>query len=228
MICIRKGALGFISNGKERIILPGAALLLRRGSAFKLYTNRDKGYSGIHYSSYAEQETAFRGEATACLKTSAAVETMIALLEQEASTPQRGTKEILVHIGRSLALILARNSGKDKIAGNNTEDYARYWAIRTHEAIDANLCTNRGVAEIMEAIPLSYRQLARHFMHIYGYSPKQYQIEAKIREAKRLLLQTGFSITDIAYELGYPTTQHFSTQFAALAKQSPSEYRKRY
>jgi AraC family transcriptional regulator len=62
-------------------------------------------------------------------------------------------------------------------------------------------------------IPLCYRQLSRLFTASYGVSPKQYQVTARIEESKRMLSQSKATITDVAMELGFSSSQHFATQF---------------
>jgi len=79
----------------------------------------------------------------------------------------------------------------------------------------------------LASLGLSYRQLARHFTAALGVSPKRYQLLARMREAKRLLAETGMSVTAVAAELGYPSSQHFATQFLAEAGATPTEWREK-
>ena len=56
-------------------------------------------------------------------------------------------------------------------------------------------------------------------------SIKSYQAKERIREAKRLLQDTGFSITDIAYELHYASSQKFAAQFRKVTGMTATEFR---
>jgi AraC-like DNA-binding protein len=57
---------------------------------------------------------------------------------------------------------------------------------------------------------------------------KRFQIEERLREAKRLLGSTDMTVTQIAFELHYASSQKFAAQFRALTGVSPTEYRREY
>ena len=48
----------------------------------------------------------------------------------------------------------------------------------------------------------------------------------RMREAVRLLEETGLKVYEIANRLGYQDTQYFSTLFRKFAGVSPSEYKR--
>jgi AraC-like DNA-binding protein len=58
-----------------------------------------------------------------------------------------------------------------------------------------------------------------------GLTPMQYCKQKTINTAKKLL-KTGSSITDIAYKLGFSSSQHFSSVFRQFTGITPSAYRK--
>ena len=107
------------------------------------------------------------------------------------------------------------------------DQYAQYWASCSRQALDARLYTGQSAREVLDSLKLSYRQLSRHFYHVLGMTPKQYQLQARIEEAKRLLLETNMPITAIAFELGYTTSQHFATQFQGYVGKAPKAFRKK-
>jgi AraC-like DNA-binding protein len=59
-----------------------------------------------------------------------------------------------------------------------------------------------------------------------GFSPLNYLINIRISEAIRLLKKNETSLTDIAYETGFYSSQHFSTTFKKLTGYSPRQFRK--
>ncbi|MFW5846112.1 MAG: helix-turn-helix transcriptional regulator [Planctomycetota bacterium] len=77
---------------------------------------------------------------------------------------------------------------------------------------------------MLDGLGLGYRQLTRHFVAAMGMAPKQYQLLRRIEEAQRLLQQTRLSITSIAVELGFPSSQHFATQFKRITGSRPSQF----
>jgi len=61
-----------------------------------------------------------------------------------------------------------------------------------------------------------------------GFSPINYLINIRISEAIKLLKNQEVSITDIALDLGFYSSQHFSTTFKKLTGYTPSDVRKKY
>jgi len=59
-----------------------------------------------------------------------------------------------------------------------------------------------------------------------GFTPLNYLINIRISEAIKLLKKKDVSITDIALDIGFYSSQHFSTTFKKLTGYTPSEFRK--
>lgn len=60
-----------------------------------------------------------------------------------------------------------------------------------------------------------------------GFSPLNYLIKIRISEAIKLLKKQKTSITDIALDTGFSSSQHFSTTFKKLTGYTPGEFRKK-
>jgi AraC-like DNA-binding protein len=74
------------------------------------------------------------------------------------------------------------------------------------------------------AIGRSRRSLQRD-LQIAGSSFRTELLEARVRQAKTLLLNTGASLTEIAHDVGCASLQHFSIMFRARAGETPSRWR---
>ena len=61
-----------------------------------------------------------------------------------------------------------------------------------------------------------------------GESLTDFVLKAKTEEAKRLLRDTGKSLTAISSYLGFSSQSHFSNVFKKYAKVTPGEYREKY
>lgn len=61
-----------------------------------------------------------------------------------------------------------------------------------------------------------------------GFSPLNYLINIRISEAIKLLKTPNISLTDIALDTGFYSSQHFSTTFKKLTGYTPSEFRKNH
>lgn len=83
----------------------------------------------------------------------------------------------------------------------------------------------RGLDDMMRDCPCSRDHLIRLFREHHGVTPVEFLIRARMDSARSLLLATGFSIKQIAAQLGYADTFCFSRQFKKRAGLSPSAFR---
>jgi len=67
--------------------------------------------------------------------------------------------------------------------------------------------------------------LLRIFKKYYGTTPRQYLINKRIEKAK-CFLQSGKSVSDTCYIIGFESINSFSNLFKAKTGMSPSIYRK--
>lgn len=82
-----------------------------------------------------------------------------------------------------------------------------------------------GLEFYSEKLFMSSRNLNIICQNILEQSVSEIIETRKLIEAKHLLISTGKSISEIAYELGYNENSYFSNVFKKKAGQSPSEFR---
>ena len=92
--------------------------------------------------------------------------------------------------------------------------------------INTNLHLPITVKELCELIGVTQPYLYKIFRQEAACSPKQYILSCKLAEAKRLLLQTDFSISQIAASVGFCNILDFSKFFSGQMNTSPTAYRK--
>jgi AraC-like DNA-binding protein len=221
VIYVSSGELYF---NEDTLIGPGAAALLREGGAFTLHT-RARPYGGVFFISRGEERPEFRGPALA-LAADAEMRELARMMARELAAPGEGSGEVLLGLGQALAWRSLRLAGRPG-ARVELQEHGRYWAEVARQALEVTLFTGKTAREALAPLGLSYRQLARHFSASLGVSPKRYQIRARVREARRLLAETKMRVTAVAGELGYPSSQHFATQFLREAGSTPSAFRAR-
>lgn len=93
--------------------------------------------------------------------------------------------------------------------------------------IDCNYPENLNLKKIAEVAMLSENHLLRNFNQIFNTSPFQYITQLKIDEAKRQVIETDKSITEIAMSLGYSSLSNFSYYFKNVVGHSPAVLRKK-
>lgn len=85
----------------------------------------------------------------------------------------------------------------------------------------------RTVREIARSVGLSPFYLIRLFGAVFGATPHQYRIQARIDRAKRLLAEGDAPVTAVCMEVGCASLGSFSDMFARRVGASPSGYRRR-
>jgi len=220
VICITEGQLHLRLAGTEQVLTPGTGVVLRIGSAFQLACP-DVAYRGVGVNVFEQAEGAYQG-LVAAFVADRAVHTLATMILQEVAQPDAGTDQVLEGLGIALCWHALRLAGASSLPSDTPSD----WAERARQAILATLTTGRSVHDVLSALPLSYRQLARHFSAHFGCSPKQYQQHCRLDEVKRLLRDTPLSITTIAHEYGYPSSQHLCTEFHRAVGCTPVAYRR--
>lgn len=93
------------------------------------------------------------------------------------------------------------------------------------ELMQSSITESMDVTEIAKKLNVSYAMFRKKFKQFTGLSPKDYQVQIKLKKAKALLLGSDLPISVIAAETGYESIYHFSKVFKEKTGYSPSQYR---
>lgn len=101
------------------------------------------------------------------------------------------------------------------------------WAERRCiEFMRARLSEDICLDELAAEAKLSPFYFARMFKQSVGVPPLVYLTQLRMEKACTLLEKTGLSVTEIAIEVGYSSSQSFARTFLRHQKTTPSEYRR--
>lgn len=78
----------------------------------------------------------------------------------------------------------------------------------------------------LRELGLSQRRVVEVFKTAYGMTPKAYMDDLKLKEAKRLLIETDDRVIDIAASVGFGSLATFNRFFKEQVGCSPFQYRK--
>lgn len=70
-----------------------------------------------------------------------------------------------------------------------------------------------------------YSYISKLFSELEGITIEQYIITQKIEKVKELMMYQELSLSQIAFQLGYSSTAHLSTQFKKLTGFTPSKFK---
>jgi AraC-like DNA-binding protein len=84
-----------------------------------------------------------------------------------------------------------------------------------------------GISALAREAAMSRFQLIRRFRALFGVTPHQCLIEARIDRAKLLLAVTNYSITRVCLDVGFVSLGSFSASFRRRVGLTPSAWRRR-
>jgi AraC-like DNA-binding protein len=82
------------------------------------------------------------------------------------------------------------------------------------------------VADIARAVGMSPFHFIRRFESVYGVTPHQLRIRARLDRAKHLLAH-DHSVTAVCFDVGFSSLGSFSSAFARRIGETPSSYQRR-
>lgn len=97
---------------------------------------------------------------------------------------------------------------------------------RALRLIEYGALDNGTVDDLAERLGVGARHLARLFTEHVGASPLQTAQTLRIGRAKRLLDETAFPITEIAFKAGFGSVRRFNAAFSKLYGRPPSSIRR--
>jgi len=153
------------------------------------------------------------------------VENIFKMMHSQIYFQKPGAEEIGAHLLCTLIAMILNQIDKPKSQKNITE-----YSIgnRIKKYIDDHYFEDLTLENISEKLNISLSYLCNVFKKTTGYTPNQYMTNRRIGEAQALLINTDYSITDIAFMVGYHDSNYFSTIFTRTVGMSPLKYRKRW
>jgi AraC family L-rhamnose operon regulatory protein RhaS len=136
---------------------------------------------------------------------------------------QREPNELSVEFSRALFHQLLMTVVRDHQA-EQQKQFSE--PVRTALSIfEAHITGDVSVEGVAESVGLSTGYFHEIFHRETGYTPSQYHMRRRIDAAKRQLITGLTSVTDIALELGFSSSQYFSTAFRKVVGLTPVQYR---
>ena len=137
-----------------------------------------------------------------------------------------GSSQLLICHLTEFLIKLARSSDAVKVTLNKqSRDIANNSICElVCEYMRKNLDTNITLKELCDVFLMGKTQMCRIFRDCMGKSPMEYYNSIKIKEAKKLLREKQYTVSQISDMLGYSSIHTFSRSFKTGTGHSPMEY----
>lgn len=121
-------------------------------------------------------------------------------------------------------LILIYRQSPLLFADENNKSASVIWKIQCR--FEKEYAEPFTIASLAEEYHMSPYYLSHLFKRVTGYAPMAYLTKCRLSEARRLLAETDFSVTDVVYATGFSDSSNFSRLFKREVGLSPTEYKK--
>ena len=126
-------------------------------------------------------------------------------------------EKLKVHFGDGV-------SRKPKIAG--IAPFDREFLEKVYYKIEQNIGNSEyNVTELSAELGMSRVHLYRRFKDLTGKTPKDYMKETRLKAAALLLEEDRYTVSEVAYQVGFNTPSNFTASFKSYYGISPKEYK---
>ncbi len=140
---------------------------------------------------------------------------------------QQATKVLLLQ----LLLTILRSHGHLLPNKEETGNEATAWTERLQPVISfvhARVGEKITNADLASAAHMSPSYFCRFFKRMTGMTPTNYILRVRIDAARKLLLETDMSVTQIAFRVGFENHSYFDKVFKRLTGATPRDFRRRF
>ena len=145
-------------------------------------------------------------------------------LELEFASEKPHGERLISSKAEELFIKLSRAVGGEVPFAVSFDTEQRFKELRSE--LFSSLSHNWTVAEMASKVGLSASRFYSSYRSIFGSSPVNDLISARIDASKKSLAFTSDPIANIARDLGYSNITHFMRQFRSFVGMTPGQYRK--
>jgi len=145
-------------------------------------------------------------------------------MESEYKNPSANSKEMIHGYLKVVLIKLLRNKQLSTTVAGNESVYGRFLQLIQNSHPISNLKVN----DVASSLNVSPQHLNAILKKMKGKSAGELIDEQVILEAKRYLLHTDKTVSEIAFELSFADPSHFVKHFRKSTGQTPQTFRKRH
>ena len=156
-----------------------------------------------------------------CAGGSAVVDLGLHLLHEHFGAP------VAMAVSDQFILDHVRTSTYLQPVGSRKSRVAHPVLAKVIEIMEGNLENPVPLGNVSSWVGVTEKQIQRLFRTYLDTSPRQYYVRARLRLARRLLIQTDMPITEVALSCGFGSLAHFSRSYRDEFGLPPSKDRRR-
>lgn len=197
---------------------------LQDGTLYLVYPNTP--HSEVHFSGAAVSFLGFRcpdfprhaiKEAAFPMLRHEEIGSMMKKIMKEATEQRPHYDALISHLLAEIILLLARYAAGNEQQSKNLGYIASYITEYFNQPLD--------LLQLAKDTGYSPDYFRHRFTDEFGMSPKQFQMEIRLKKAAELLLNSKKSCTEIAALCGFSTGSQFSAMFSKKYQMPPNRFR---
>jgi AraC-like DNA-binding protein len=146
---------------------------------------------------------------------------------REAIAPGFAASLFAESIGLAIQVEIARYDGAARSGDGLRRGGLAAWQMRRIESyVGDNLSADITLDELARLIGISVRQLSRAVRQEKGVSVHRWVANRRLSEARRLLMETDISISEVAERCAFHSSTAFAAAFRAASCFTPTEFRR--
>jgi AraC-like DNA-binding protein len=242
--CIKDGRFEWIVNGKEINMLPGDTLILWPGAkigsnkgfydigtlswiSLNIQSLKDHNIHSSEWKGITEEDGAilynfFTNQDLMHLPRYPEAGNIISHVGQEMLHQEVAYLTRVNHLIAELLISIVRFVSKQTV---NVRDFPKVF-MQLEQTLRQKLQHQWTVEEMATLVGMGTTLFNERVKNFSGFTPLNYLINIRITEAIKLLKRNESSISEISLNLGFYSSQHFSTTFKKLTGYTPGEFRK--
>lgn len=149
---------------------------------------------------------------------------VIAELDREYRMPDDFAREELLRLLLKVFLLKMERLTQTLIPAKINPEYILLFStFKNH--LDRHVRETRNASDYARMMGISYKHLNDICKRVTGHTAKRFIDTYVILEIKRYLATTGYSVKELAYELGFDETTNFIKYFLKHTKTTPARFR---
>ncbi len=243
---VQEGKFEWRINERQHTLYPGDMALILPGDEFGntnkvleigsfawihiQLNNSDKNtlvtgsWSSISETDCLKITTILQADRTPILQKFTEAGTILKSIQTELFTQEIGYQTRVNHLLDEILIQVCRQFTR---ISNPGRDFPKTF-MKLEQELRNNLSHQWTVEEMAALVGLGTTLFNEKVKNYSGFSPLNYLINIRISEAIKLLKLPDISLTDIALDTGFYSSQHFSTTFKKLTGYTPREFRKNH